>query len=92
MWITIIVLALLIPILAIFLDSDMGKALARRLERGKRNLGTEGFHERMTFLEGEVERLGRDVHRLEDESQFLQKLLEERSGADARSARVRKDS
>ncbi len=93
MWISIVVLALMIPILAIFLDSDLGKALARRLERRRRKLGGEtGLHERMTFLEGEVERLSDDVHRLEEESQFLQKLLEERSGADGRSGHVRKGS
>ncbi len=72
----IFVLIMLIPILAIFLDSDVGKALAKRLERGQRRRGNEGMHDRMVYLEGEVERLNREVERLEEESQFLHKLLD----------------
>lgn len=75
---SIFLLVLLIPILAIFLDSDLGKALAKRLERGQRKGGNEGMHERMVFLEGELDRLARDVERLEEESQFLHKLLDRR--------------
>lgn len=75
---SIFILVLLIPILAIFLDSDLGKALAKRLERGKRQGGNEGMHERMVYLEGELERLAQDVERLEEESQFLHKLLDRR--------------
>jgi len=86
MLISIVFLVLLIPILAIFLDSDLGKALARRLERGRRNPGGDALQDRISFLDGEVDRLSREVHRLEEESQFMQKLLEERSGAHGRSA------
>jgi hypothetical protein len=35
------------------------------------------------YLEGEVERLSKEVGRLDDESQFLQKLLEKRPGGAA---------
>ena len=79
----IVILVLLIPILAIVLDSDVGKAIARRLERGKRAPGDNGSHDRLVYLESELERLGKEVGRLEDESQFLQKLLAEHTDPDA---------
>ena len=79
----IVVLVLLIPILAIVLDSDVGKAIARRLERGKRARDDSGSHDRLVYLESELERLGKEVGRIEDESQFLQKLLAGHSDPDA---------
>ena len=79
----IVILVLLIPILAIVLDSDVGKAIARRLERGNRTGSDGGAHDRLVYLESELERLGREVGRLEEESQFLQKLLAESSEAGA---------
>ena len=75
----IVILVLLIPILAIVLDSDVGKAIARRLERGKRKNGDSGEHDRLVYLESELDRLGREVGRLDEESRFLQKLLAESS-------------
>lgn len=81
--VVIAVIVLMIPILAIVLDSDLGKALARRLERGISRGGSEHVHERLVYLESELERLGKDVERLEEEGQFLQKLLGERSDAGA---------
>lgn len=83
MFATIFVLILLIPILAIFLDSDVGKALAKRLERGHRRVGNDPTHERLRFLEGELERLAQDIERIEEENQFIQKLLDRRSGTDS---------
>lgn len=80
MFASIFVLILLIPILAIFLDSDVGKALAKRLERGQRRVGNDGTHDRLAYLEGELERLAQDVERVEEENQFIQKLLEGRAG------------
>ena len=79
----IVVLVLLIPILAILLDSDVGKAIARRLERGRRALGDTGSHDRLLYLESELERLGREVGRLDEESRFLHKLLAEQTDPDA---------
>ena len=81
MFASIFVLILLIPILAIFLDSDVGKALAKRLERGQRQTGSDATHDRLQYLEGELERLAQDVERIEEENQFLQKLLDRRSGS-----------
>lgn len=77
-WQIFVVLVLLIPILAIVLDSQVGKALAARLERKSLGTGEGGVQDRLLFLEGEVDRLGKDLGRLDEESQFLQKLLEER--------------
>lgn len=79
-WPIILVLVLLIPILAIVLDSQLGRALASRLER--RSLGEPDglMGERVGYLEGEVERLSQELVRLEEESRFLHQLLEERHG------------
>ena len=79
MLISIFVLVLLIPILAIVLDSDVGKAIARRLERRNPRDGDGGMHDRLVYLESELERLGQEVGRLEEESQFIHKLLADRS-------------
>ena len=75
----IFLLVLLIPILAIVLDSPVGRALAGRMER--RGLPSEGedvTSERLSYLEGEVERLTTEVRKLEEESQFLNNLLTDR--------------
>ncbi|NIR59965.1 MAG: hypothetical protein GWO02_10780, partial [Gammaproteobacteria bacterium] len=75
MWGLVVVLALLIPLIAVVLDSQLGRALAARLERDR--LGDGGvLGERVAALEGEVDRLTRDVQRLEEEAEFLHRLLE----------------
>ena len=79
-WQILFVLVLLIPILAIVLDSQVGRALASRLERKGLGQPDDLLQERLMYLEGEVERLSKEVGRLDDEGQFLQKLLEDRSG------------
>jgi hypothetical protein len=79
-WQILFVLVLLIPILAIVLDSQVGRALASRLERRAIGQPDDLLQERLMYLEGEVERLSKEVGRLDDESQFLQKLLEKRPG------------
>jgi hypothetical protein len=81
----ILVLVVLIPLLAVVLDSRFGQALAARMERR----GIEGpadlTSERIAYLEGELERLSSEVQRLDEEGQFVHKLLTERSQADADS-------
>lgn len=79
MFVWIILLVLLIPLLSVFLDSRLGQALASRVERQSITGGDPATHERILFLEGEVERLGREMERLEDESEFLHKLLTKRA-------------
>lgn len=78
----IVVLVFLIPLMAILLDSQLGKALASRLERRGLDGPPDLLAERIAFLEGEVERLAAEVGRLDEESQFLHKLLEDRHPGD----------
>ncbi len=78
----ILVLVVMIPLLAVVLDSRFGQALASRLE-GRRISGPEDLTaERIAFLEGELERLTSEVVRLDEESQFVHRLLTERTEAD----------
>jgi hypothetical protein len=81
-WPYIFVLILLIPILAIVLDSQVGRALASRLERGRVPSGDDIDKERIQYLEAELERLTGEVSRLSEESDFLHRLLTEGRGGD----------
>ena len=74
MWSIVVVLALLIPLVAVILDSQLGRALAARLERDRAVGGAAD--ERIAALEGEVDRLSRDLLRLQEETEFLHRLLE----------------
>ncbi len=75
----IFLLVLLIPILAIVLDSPVGRALAGRMERrGLSAGGDDVTSERLSYLEGEVERLTTEMRMVEEESQFLNNLLTDR--------------
>jgi hypothetical protein len=79
MWIVLLVLlvALMIPIVGIVIDSPIGRALARRLEGPEQ--APPGLHElakKVELLEAEVDDLNRAVKALEEENQFLQRLLE----------------
>lgn len=76
MWSLIIILVLLIPLLAVVLDSKLGQALARRVEGGVVD------DARLRALEAEVERLGSDLERVQEQSEFLTRLLEERAHDD----------
>lgn len=79
MLVLVAVLVLLIPILAIVLDSDVGKAIARRLDRKSLREGDGAVHDRLVYLESELERLTGEVGRLDEENQFFQRLLSDRS-------------
>ena len=81
----ILVLVVLIPLLAIVLDSQVGRALASRLERRGLDAPSDLTAERIAYLEGEVERLSSELMRLDEESQFVHKLLTERRGAEGAS-------
>lgn len=78
-WQIMILLVLLIPLLAIVLDSSVGKAMAARLERGRPGIDAARIAQRLQTLESEVDRLSTQVERLEEESDFLHQLLAERS-------------
>jgi hypothetical protein len=75
----ILVLVVMIPLVAIVLDSQVGRALASRLE-GRRLDGPDITADRIAYLEGEVERLASEVMRLDEEGQFVHKLLMEGKG------------
>jgi hypothetical protein len=76
----ILLVALLIPILGIVVDSPIGRALARRLE-GPQETPPDviALAKRVELLEAEVDDLNRGVQSLQDENAFLQRLLAEPS-------------
>ena len=78
----ILLLVVLIPLLAIVLDSQVGKALASRLERRGLDAPVDLTAERIAYLETEVERLASELMRLDEEGQFVHKLLTERQEAE----------
>jgi hypothetical protein len=73
----ILLVALLIPIMGIVVDSPIGRALARRLE-GPQAVppGLSELAKKVELLEAEVDDLTRSVQTLQDENAFLQRLLE----------------
>lgn len=79
MWIILLVLlvALMIPIVGIVIDSPIGRALARRLEGPEpAPAGLRELAQKVELLEAEVDDLTRAVKGLEEENQFLQRLLQ----------------
>ena len=76
----LVFVALLIPIIAIIVDSPIGRALARRLEGPVQTPADMGaLAKKVELLEAEVEALARTMQTLQDENAFLQRLLEDGS-------------
>ena len=82
----IVLLALSIPILAILVDSQVGKALASRIEKGRTPLDAE-LQARLVALESELERVAGELEatetRLEqvvEANEFMTRLLTQGSG------------
>ncbi|HQW66766.1 MAG: hypothetical protein SFU84_09150 [Gemmatimonadales bacterium] len=78
----VLILALCIPIVALIVDSPIGRAIGRRLEREptpatRRDGVVAELTKRLELLEGDVEILQHSVNELRDENQFLQRLLDE---------------
>ncbi len=75
-----LIVALLIPIFGLLLDSPLARALGTRLERGGGStLPDEAdLARRLDLVEGDVELLRHTVDELREENQFLQRLLEDR--------------
>lgn len=72
----VLLVALMIPLVAVVLDSQVGRALAARLESGR---GPDTLSDRrLAALEAEVDRLNRELQRLDEESAFIHRLLEEK--------------
>jgi len=87
MWVLVVVLlvALMIPITAILLDSPLGRSIARRLEGqddGKKagsggRAGVRQLEQRVETLESDLEDLNRSITGMREELQFVQRLLED---------------
>lgn len=79
----VLLVALMIPLTAVILDSQVGRALAKRLE-GNRSIDEgDASATRLASLESEVERLSRELQRLDEESSFLHRLLEKKESPGA---------
>jgi len=70
----ILIVALLIPILAIVMDSP---ALRGAFERRLGAPQVKELSDKMAVLEDEIDELGRAVQTLREETQFMQRLLED---------------
>ncbi|NIR43014.1 MAG: hypothetical protein GWN99_03890 [Gemmatimonadetes bacterium] len=69
----VVLLLMMIPLTAIVLDSEVGRALARRLGSGP---SEEEGQARLKELEKEVQYLSQTVESLQEESRFIRQLLE----------------
>ena len=76
MWVlaVILIVALLIPVAAILVDSPLGKSVARRME-GRADGGD--LQRKVEIMEAEMEELNRSVAGMREELQFMQRLLED---------------
>ncbi|MGH7700905.1 MAG: hypothetical protein ACREMJ_10375 [Gemmatimonadales bacterium] len=84
MWVPVLIAILgggiLITLTAIFLDSPLGRSLARRFDPGEHALPGGDVRElarKVDVLEDEVEQLHRSLEGMRDEVQFVQRLLED---------------
>jgi hypothetical protein len=81
MWLFVVVLvvALMIPISAILLDSPLGRSIARRLEGqgGGTVSDVRELQRRVEVLESDLEEVTRSLASTKDELQFVQRLLED---------------
>ena len=82
MWVlaVILIVALLIPVAAILVDSPLGKSVARRME-GRVDGGptpeVRDMQRKVELMETEIEDLNRSVAGMKEELQFMQRLLED---------------
>jgi hypothetical protein len=90
MWVFVVILlvALMIPITAILVDSPLGRSVARRLEGsgggggGGGDAGGQGLRQlerRLEALETDLEDVNRSLAGMREELQFVQRLLEDPS-------------
>lgn len=81
MWLLglVILLVLMIPLTAVVLDSEVGRAWARRM-----GAATDPEDEqRLQNLEDEVQYLSETVTSLQEETQFIRRLLEKPESTEA---------
>lgn len=77
-WAFVILVMLMIPLLAIVIDSEFGRAFARRISSDSQ-AEDEELAVRVEQLEAEVRYLGETLEALREETTFLRSLLEEKS-------------
>lgn len=77
-WALVILVMLMIPLLAIVIDSEFGRAFARRIS-GDSAAGDEEHAVRLERLESEVRYLNESLEALREETTFLRSLLENKS-------------
>jgi hypothetical protein len=77
----IMLVALMIPIFGILVDSPIGRAIARRLEGPEQTIpaNLSDLARKVELLEAEVDDLTRAVESIKEENQFFQKLLEDQA-------------
>ena len=83
MWIIglVLLLALLIPVLGIIIDSPIGRAIARRLEGPEQvTPALADLARKVELLESEVDDLTRNVDTLREDNAFLTRLIEDSPG------------
>ena len=73
----VLVLIIMIPVLAIVIDSPVGQALARRISSGEQ--GDRDAGSRIEVMEADIRYLTETVESLREESEFLRSLIEGRS-------------
>jgi hypothetical protein len=80
-WVFLIVVVIMIPeVVSILVESRLARALANRIEGGERADDTAALEDRIHWLEGEVERLGRTLEEVRAQGEFVQRLLEDGGG------------
>jgi hypothetical protein len=85
-WLVIIVFGLLIPeIISTILDSRPGRALVAQVEGWSGGRDPGALTDRIQTWERAIDRLSVDVQRLSEASEFLQRLLSERSSQGTRT-------
>lgn len=80
-WAFVILVVLMIPLLAIVIDSELGQAFARRISGESSASDDAELAARVEQLEGEVRYLTESLESIQEETTFLQSILEEKSGS-----------
>ena len=77
--IILIAFALMIPLAAIVLDSPVVRAWVERMQGGKIEEGADlkELSKKVGILETELETVGRQLAQIQEEHQYMQRLLED---------------
>jgi hypothetical protein len=74
----VLLVALMLPILSIVLDSPFGRALARRVDGPEATPMPVGdLTKRVELLESEIDDISRALEGMKEENAFLQRLIED---------------